>query len=82
MAPTAAIVDVKTMAQIRAESVASQTFAMRLLIGFALAGILLALVGIYGALSLSVGSRKRRLPLAWRSARSDATSSVSSCPKA
>ena len=61
--PTVAIVDVKTMAQIRAGSVASQTFVMRLLVAFAFAGSVLALVGIYGVLSLSVGSRRREIAI-------------------
>jgi putative ABC transport system permease protein len=39
----------------------AQIFAMRLLGGFAIAGTLLALVGIYGVLSLSVTSRNREL---------------------
>ena len=53
----------ETFDQIRAESVASQTFAMRLLVGFSLAGSVLALVGLYGVLSLSVGSRKREIAI-------------------
>jgi putative ABC transport system permease protein len=61
--PTVAIEHIKTFDQIRAESVAAQTFAMRLLVGFALAGSVLALVGIYSVLSLSVGSRRRELAI-------------------
>src|SRR5439155_23700246 len=57
--PTVAVDHIKTFDQIRSESVASQIFAMRLLVGFSLAGSAVALVGIYGMLSLSVGSRKR-----------------------
>ena len=59
--PTVAIEHVKTLAQIRDESIASQTFAMRLLAGFALVGCALALVGVYGVLSLSVASRRREI---------------------
>ena len=40
-----------------------------LLIGFAVTATLLALVGLYGVLTLSVGARRRRLPSARRSAR-------------
>src|SRR5687768_4653785 len=49
------------MAQIRRESLAPRTFAMRLLIGFSVAATTLALVGIYGVLSLSVGSRLKEI---------------------
>jgi len=61
--PTVAIENVKTMEQIRGESVASQTFAMRLMAGFSIIGSLLAVVGIYGVLSLSVASRRRELAI-------------------
>jgi putative ABC transport system permease protein len=61
--PSVAIEHVKTLEQIRAESVATQTLAMRLLVGFALVGSVLALVGIYGVLSLSVGSRRREIAI-------------------
>jgi putative ABC transport system permease protein len=61
--PTVAIEHVKTFDQIRSESVASQTFAMRLLVAFSLVGSVLALVGIFGVLSLSVGSRRREIAI-------------------
>jgi putative ABC transport system permease protein len=61
--PTVAVEHVKTLEQIRAESFAPQTFAMRLLVGFSLVGSVLAVVGIYGVLSLSVGSRKREMAI-------------------
>ena len=61
--PTAAVDHVKTFDQIRAESVAPQTLAMQLLVGFSLVGSVLALVGVYGVLSLSVSSRKRELAI-------------------
>ena len=59
--PTSAVEKITTMAEIRRESVAQRTFAMRLLIGFAIAATLLALVGLYGVLSLSVNSRTKEL---------------------
>ena len=59
--PTAAIENPRTLAQIRDESLASRTFAMQLLIGFAAVGSMLTLVGIYGVLALSVASRRREL---------------------
>ena len=58
---TAAVENVKTMNEVREESVASRTFAMHLLVGFSLVATLLALVGLYGVLSLSVGSRLREM---------------------
>jgi putative ABC transport system permease protein len=61
--PTVAVEQVKTLEEIRTDSIAPQTFAMRLLVGFSLAGSVLALVGIYGVLSLSVGSRTRELAI-------------------
>jgi putative ABC transport system permease protein len=61
--PTAAVENVKTLEQIRDDSLASRTFAMRLLIGFSLVGSVLTLVGVYGVLSLSVASRKRELAI-------------------
>src|ERR1700733_14297542 len=59
--PTAAIENPRTLAQIRDESLASRTFAMQLLVGFAVVGSMLTLVGIYGVLALSVASRRREL---------------------
>jgi putative ABC transport system permease protein len=59
--PTSAVERMTTMAEIRRESVASRTFAMRLLTGFAVAATLLALVGLYGVLSLSVSSRTKEI---------------------
>jgi putative ABC transport system permease protein len=56
--PTAAIENVKTLEQIRDESLASRTLAMHLLTGFSVIGSALTLVGIYGMLSLSVVSRR------------------------
>ncbi len=59
--PTCAVEHITTMAEIRRESLAPRTFAMRLLIGFAVAATLLALVGLYGVLSLSVGARTKEI---------------------
>ena len=61
--PTAAIENVKTLEQIRDDSLASRTFAMHLLTGFSVVGAVLTLVGIYGVLSLSVASRRRELAI-------------------
>jgi putative ABC transport system permease protein len=61
--PTAAVENVKTLEQIRDDSLASRTFAMQLLIGFSIVGSALTLVGVYGVLSLSVASRRRELAI-------------------
>jgi len=61
--PTAAIENVKTLKQIRDDSLASRTFAMNLLTGFSVLGGILTLVGIYGVISLSVASRRRELAI-------------------
>jgi len=59
--PTAAVERFTTMAEVRRDSLADRTFAMRLLIGFALLTTALALVGVYGVLSLSVGARVKEI---------------------
>src|SRR5580658_9414334 len=61
--PTAAVENVKTLEQIRGDSLASRTFAMQLLAGFSVVGSVLTLVGIYGVLSLSVASRRREIAI-------------------
>ena len=59
--PTSAVERITTMTEIRRESVAARTFAMRLLVGFAVVATLLAIVGLYGVLSLSVNSRIKEI---------------------
>jgi putative ABC transport system permease protein len=59
--PTAAVENATTMEEIRRTSLAPRTFAMRLLFGFSVVATVLALVGIYGVLSLSVGSRIKEI---------------------
>jgi putative ABC transport system permease protein len=61
--PTVAVENVRTLEQVRSDSVASRTFAARLLVGFSLVGTLLTLIGIYGVLSLSVASRRREIAI-------------------
>jgi putative ABC transport system permease protein len=61
--PTVAVENVKTLEQIRGDSLASRTFAMQLLVGFSMVGSVLTLVGIYGVLSLSVASRRREIAI-------------------
>jgi putative ABC transport system permease protein len=61
--PTVAVENMRTLEQVRGDSLAPRTFAMQLLAGFALVGSVLTLVGIYGVLSLSVASRRRELAI-------------------
>ena len=61
--PTVAVENVMTLDQIRGDSLASRSFAMQLLIGFALVACVLTLGGIYGMLSLSVASRRREIAI-------------------
>lgn len=61
--PTVAVENVKTLEQIRSDSLASRTFAMQLLVGFSIVASVLTLVGIYGVLSLSVASRRREIAI-------------------
>ena len=61
--PTVSVENIKTLEKIRSDSVASRTFAMNLLVGFALVACLLATVSIYGVLSLTVGSRQSEIAI-------------------
>ncbi len=61
--PTASIEGVKTLEEIRQDSLASRNFAMQLLAGFSVIGSILTLVGIYGVLSLSVAARRREIAI-------------------
>jgi putative ABC transport system permease protein len=61
--PTVCVENVRTLEQVRADSVASRTFAMKLLVAFAAVACLLAIVGIYGVLSLAVGSRRSEIAI-------------------
>jgi len=61
--PTVSIENLKTLEEIRRDSQASRSFAMRLLMGFALVASALTLVGVYGVLSLSVAARRRELAI-------------------
>lgn len=63
IAPTVAIENIKTLDEIRGESVATRTFAMQLLIGFAVIACVLTLGGIYSVLSLSVAARRREIAI-------------------
>jgi putative ABC transport system permease protein len=57
--PTVAVENIRTLEQIRGDSLASRVFAMQRLVGFSAVGSVLTLVGIYGVLSLSVASLRR-----------------------
>jgi len=59
--PTVAIENVRTLEQVRDDSVATRRFAMQLLVGFSIVASVLTLVGVYGVLSLTVASRRREI---------------------
>jgi putative ABC transport system permease protein len=61
--PTVAVEHVKTLDQVRTDSLASRIFAQQLLVGFSIVGTLLTVVGVYGVLALSVDSRRREIAI-------------------
>lgn len=61
--PSVAIEAVKTLEEIRGESLASRNFAMQLLIGFAVIASALTLGGVYSVLSLSVAARRHEIAI-------------------
>jgi putative ABC transport system permease protein len=61
--PTVAVEYAETLEQIRDRSLGSRTFAMQLLVGFAVVAILLTLAGVYSVLSLTVVARRRELAI-------------------
>jgi putative ABC transport system permease protein len=61
--PTVAVERVKTLEDIRGDSLASRIFARQLLVGFSMVGTLLTVVGVYGVLALSVASRRREIAI-------------------
>ena len=61
--PTVAVEHVKTLDDLRADSLASRIFAGRLLVGFSIVGTLLTVVGVYGVLAFSVASRRREIAI-------------------
>ena len=61
--PAIVIQHVKTIEQLRADSIAPQLFSMRLLTGFSIVAGALALIGIYGVLSLTVASRRQEMAI-------------------
>jgi putative ABC transport system permease protein len=63
IAPTVAVENVKTLDEIRGQSMATRTFAMQLLIGFAAVACALTLGGVYSVLSLSVAARRREIAI-------------------
>jgi putative ABC transport system permease protein len=61
--PTVALGELKTLEQIREDSQPARRFAMQLLIGFAVTALALALIGVYGVLSLSVANRTQEIAI-------------------
>ncbi len=80
--PTVAIENVRTLEQVRDDSLASRTFAMQLLVGFSIVASVLTLVGVYGVLSLSVAvaaARDRRPQRGRRAAARHPQAGVRGC---
>ena len=61
--PTVAIERVKTLDDIRSDSLASRIFARQLLVGFSVIGTLLTVIAVYGVLTLSIASRRREIAI-------------------
>jgi predicted permease len=59
--PKLAIESVKTMAEVRRASVATQRFLMTLLLAFGITGLLLAVVGVYGVMAQVAKGRLREM---------------------
>jgi putative ABC transport system permease protein len=60
---TVAVEHVKTLDDIRTDSLAARIFARQLLVGFSIVGTLLTVIGVYGVLALSVASRRREIAI-------------------
>ena len=56
-----ALSDVRTLEDVLSSSLARQRFSLTLLGAFGIAALLLAVVGLYGVIALSVGERRREL---------------------
>jgi len=59
--PALALSDARPLSSVFADSIARQRFSMAVLAVFAALALLLALVGLYGVIALSVGQRRREI---------------------
>jgi predicted permease len=59
--PTLALSDAQPLSSVFADSIARQRFSMTVLGVFATLALMLALVGLYGVIALSVGQRRREI---------------------
>ena len=56
-----ALANVRTMDEVFGVSLARQRFSMTIIAGFAASALILAMVGLYGVIALSVGQRRREI---------------------
>jgi putative ABC transport system permease protein len=75
--PTVAIERVKTLDDIRTDSLASRIFARQLLVGFSVIGTLLTVIAVYGVLTLSIASRRREIAIRSALGAAAVTSAIS-----
>ena len=59
--PAVALSDVRTLAEVLRTSLAGQRFTLTLIGGFAMAALLLAVLGLYGVIAMSVQARRHEL---------------------
>jgi len=59
--PNLAVTDVRAMQDVLGESLARQRFSMSIIAFFAISALLLAMIGLYGVIAMTVGQRRREI---------------------